>query len=377
MTTTERPVDLPTESSRNEKDRDPKASPPKAGEVRQNLQPHDGSNTVKGIAIFLATAAVYAGLIAGVLLVPAGWTKLLLAVAAGFANASLFVVGHDGCHGSLTRKRWLNQLVGRLAFLPNYHPYVAWEHSHNGLHHGWTNVKTKDPVFVPLSVDEYLALPAWRRALERFNRSVLGTGMMYIVQVWLPYEVLAPKANRPRGRKARTYQLDRLLVGVFFAAQCASAAWVATATGQSIALLISLAVIVPGVLFMWLMGWAIHLHHTHPYVPWYSDEDQWGFYQGQVRCTVHAEFPRIVDRFIHQIMDHTAHHSDPRIPLYELHNAQERIEGAYSIDVINQPFTFRHWLGIFRKCRLFDYQTHQWLDWDGTPTADTFLTRGE
>ena len=87
---------------------------------------------------------------------------------------SLFVIGHDAAHNSLTPVGWLNRLLGRLVFLPAWHPYTSWTHSHNTMHHGWTMFKGRHPDFPPFTKAEYDALPFWRRMLERVYRSPLG-----------------------------------------------------------------------------------------------------------------------------------------------------------------------------------------------------------
>src|SRR5262249_870610 len=78
---------------------------------------------------------------------------------------------------------------------------------------------------------------------------------------------------------------------------------------------------------------------------------------------------------LHNIMEHTAHHVDPRIPLYNLENAQKDLEKAYASDVIVFPFTVGGYLKSLRTCRLFDYENHRWLDWDGKPTTKSLLKR--
>ena len=49
----------------------------------------------------------------------------------GLAMASLFVVGHDACHGSLTPDPRLNNWMASLAFLPSLHTVTGWKSAHN------------------------------------------------------------------------------------------------------------------------------------------------------------------------------------------------------------------------------------------------------
>jgi hypothetical protein len=51
--------------------------------------------------------------------------------ACGFLVVMLFVIGHDACHQSFTSSRPLNELIGRIAFLPSLHVFSLWECEHN------------------------------------------------------------------------------------------------------------------------------------------------------------------------------------------------------------------------------------------------------
>ncbi len=77
------------------------------------------------------------------------------------------------------------QLLGRIACLPSYHPYTSWTHAHCSLHHAWTCFKGKHPDFAPMSKAEYDALPAWRRLVERLYRSPIGPPFSIIFSFWL------------------------------------------------------------------------------------------------------------------------------------------------------------------------------------------------
>jgi omega-6 fatty acid desaturase (delta-12 desaturase) len=141
--------------------------------------------------------------------------------------------------------------------------------------------------------------------------------------------------------------------------------------------LLAVGVVVPQLLWNWLMGFVVFLHHTHPRVPWYGNERDWTFYAGQIQSVVHVELPRPVELVLHNIMEHTAHHVDPRIPLYNLEDAQKTLETAYGGDIVVVPFTWRGFFHTLRTCRLFDYENHRWLDWTGEPTTEALLKREE
>jgi omega-6 fatty acid desaturase (delta-12 desaturase) len=356
------------------------STPPSVREVRANFDERAHSkSTFKGIALFLISLVPYAAGVAGFILLP-GWTwKILSAAVFTIAIPALFIVGHDACHQALTPHSWLNKILGRLCFMPSWHAYAVWDYGHNSLHHGWTNVRGKDLVWAPLSQEEYHRLPAWRRMMHRLYRTSWGVGLYYLVEMWMLFGMTQAKVKTTKTN--RLFWADRLSVVAYVILQLVVTLFFVNRAGlgsNAIAVSIGLVmtgVIVPFLLWNWLMGFVVFQHHTHPQVPWYGDESDWTFYAGQIQSVVHVELPRPVELILHNIMEHTAHHVDPRIPLYNLENAQKDLEHAYGDDVIVFPFTFGGYLHSLRTCRLFDYENHRWLDWDGTPTTESLLTR--
>src|SRR4051812_17705155 len=168
-----------------------------------------------GVLHFAVTAAVYWVSFAMIAVVSSWWLRVVVAAANGLAVGMLFIVGHDACHGSLTPSSGLNRWLGRLAFLPSLHPYAAWEYSHNALHHGWTNLKGKDPVYCPRTLEEYRALSRGRQRLERFFRSWLGLLPLYLFEIWWPLEMRPNAEHRRHIDKRGTFVFDRRLVLLF------------------------------------------------------------------------------------------------------------------------------------------------------------------
>jgi omega-6 fatty acid desaturase (delta-12 desaturase) len=322
--------------------------------MRGMLRAMRSKSTARALAIFAADAALYAGCTWGALSSARWMTAMLFGTLAGVTIAMLFVVGHDACHGSFTARRGLNGWLGRLAFLPSLTPFVSWDLEHNRRHHVYTNLKGKgwDSIWAPFSKAEYDALPRWRRGLERCYRTPFGVGLYYAIEIWWK-ELAVPREEC--GRRADywicyAYGLGLLALGWW-------SGWRALAAG----------VVWPFVVWNWLMGWAIFDHHTHPQVPWFDKEQEWRAAQAQSRCTVHIVLPRVVDVLLHYIMQHTAHHLDVTIPLYNLRAAQSAIDGAGAAIVVYRwtPFTFlRH----LRVCKLYDFEKRCWTDFEGKGT---------
>jgi len=331
-------------------------------------------STRLGLAIFLVNFSAYLGTFAAILFVNEWWAKVAFAIVNGLLVSTLFIIGHDACHGSLTSQFWLNRLIARISFLPSLQPFATWYLSHNGRHHGWTNLKGYDPVYPPFSKAEFDTLPWWRRFMERVYRTPLGIGLFYFVEVYLKHEMFPSPGNRPRNRLV--FELDRALVLVFFFAELAvgflvpynQTASVAVAMGTT-----ALSVLTPFALWNWISAFVTLQHHTNPSVAWFDKREEWTFYRGQVRGTVHVIFPRWISFLLHHIMEHTAHHVDPLVPLYNLPATQATLVKNHSPDVPVVYWTLDHFLRSLAICRLYDYQNHRWMRFDGTYSSPRTL----
>lgn len=313
-----------------------------------------------GPVLLAFSGSLYIVTFAGTVLPLPLWLRFLSSVTNAVFIATLFIVGHDACHGSLTPKAWLNKLIGRLSFLPSWHPFVCWDLGHNRIHHSWTNLKGRDYVWTPLSPEEFEALPTTERLKHRFYRTLPGVGVYYLWEVWFKHMMFPRASDRKR---LSNYQLgtDISLVALFVGAQITTATTAALMWQTPIWLGLVFSIVLPQLLWNQLMGLVILLHHTHPKVRWFDSVEEWSFFNGQIRGTVHVHFPWPIGAILHHIMDHTAHHVDPRIPLYHLPQAQVAVENSYPEDVIVSDFSWSNLRKVLRECQLYNYRTHQWL----------------
>lgn len=287
---------------------------------------------------------------------------------------SLFILGHDAAHNSLTPYTWLNRLLARLVLLPAWHPYTSWVYAHNTLHHGGTNLRGKHPDLVPLSKAEYDRLPTWRRLLEKFYRSPVGPGLAYIHGFFFGYILFPGKAHRPPQR--RQFEWDRRLVFGFFGLQILAIYLLAShMTGLFLPPLgyAFLDVFLPWIIWVQFMGFVTYVQHTHPRLAWYDDPEEWSFYHVQLKSSTHVVFPYPIEALMNNIMDHAAHHIDPSIPLYHLPASQRLLEESceeHAAVVHWSPW--QYWESC-RVCKLYDSQRHCWTDFDGNVTSETGL----
>ena len=357
------------------------AAAPGVKDVRANMGDEARvKSTFKGVFVYVVSFIPWALGMAGFFVLDGWLLKTLSAAVMTVGLPMMFVVGHDACHQALTPHRWLNKLIGRLTMIPTWHAYAVWEFAHNGMHHAWTNVRSKDIIWRPFSPDEWAGLSPVQRSMHRKYRTWWGTGFYYMIEVWAKYGMTVARAQSSRSQLL--YWADWMSVAVYTVALVASVLTLTDRTGLGAswtlvsAALLAVGVVIPFVVWNWVMGTIILVHHTHPKIPWYGDVAEWSFYAGQVQSTVHVELPRPIELVLHNIMEHTAHHADPRVPLYNLEKAQKRLEDTYG-EIVVVPFTFGGFFETLRRCRLFDYENHRWLDWQGNPTTESLLARRE
>ncbi len=330
--------------------------------VRADRSPNAARSSLQVGFDFLLLAAA----IAGVILVPLPW-KLLVAAGLGVVLARMFVLGHDACHGSLFKSKLANEIVGRLLFLPTLTTFSLWHVGHNVAHHGFANLKGRDQVWVPFSPEEFAQLPKWRRGLERIYRSIWGFGLYYFVELW--WSKLFFPSKRHIGAKRRVFIFDSVVTAAIALGYLAFLVAMAVVTDQSWWWMIVVGAVVPFVIWNYIMGLVIFVHHTGPDMVWFDKRSEWLRLRKVDDLTRDFRLPFGLDRILHGIMLHRAHHFDPHVPNYRLKSATQRLiaEGIASARA-----TFAGWRylrDLTRRCALYDYRAHQWVAFPGRPVA--------
>jgi len=335
--------------------------------IRSWLAPISQRNTVHAMLLVLADVVLFVAAMAATVLALNPFVQLVCGLATGLVISRLFILGHDACHQSFTRHRWLNRLIGRMVFLPSLTAYSLWEVGHNVVHHGYTNLKGFDFVWQPRSLAEYRALPAWRRMLERVYRSGWAPWLYYLVEIWWR-RMMFPRRDAMPARRA-IFTWDCLLVSAFALAWIVGLVAFANATGASAWWLVTVAFAVPFLLWNGMIGFVVYVHHTHPQVAWYEDKASWAASQPFVSTTVHLTFSSAMGSVLHHIMEHTAHHVDMGVPLYRLKAAQALLEQRLPGFIVVQPFSWRWYRDTARRCKLYDFRARCWSDYSGRPST--------
>ncbi len=337
--------------------------------IRGWIEPFADKQTFKAILLLASDIVIWFALIAGVIFIENLFVKIILGNVAGFWIGRLFILGHDACHQSYTPHRELNKVLGRIAFFPSLTPFSLWEIGHNVVHHGQTNLKGFDFVWAPASLKEFQAMPIWRQNLERIYRSGWGPVIYYMVEIWWNKMFFPSRKHMPSTRKI--FKQDSLLSAAFGLIWLSSLTYFAIITNQSIFTIIFCGFVIPYLFWNGMIGWVVYVHHTHPSVSWYDNKSEWLRAQPFVSTTVHLTFKHHFGSLLHHIMEHTAHHVDMGVPLYQLCDAQDKLEELLPGRIIKQPFSWSWYFETAKLCKLYDFQNKYWLDFDGNKTAES------
>jgi len=335
----------------------------KRKEVRALLMPFATPSYVRGLLLVVFDLAMFIAAAVAVVVMPGLGGKFGGAVVLGLSMSRLFVLGHDACHQSLTPSRRLNTWVGRIVFLPTLTCYSLWQAGHNTAHHGFAGLRSRDTAWVPLSPQEYVVLSRGKRWLYRAYRSWWGAGFYYALDVWWKRQIF------PKGKIRPAFLWDSLLVMAFLVLQVTVYVWAAYRTDQSALMLVSLGIVGPFVIWLYMAAIVFYVHHTDETACWYDDESEWRAVQPNLDGTHGTGLPLHLDLLLHHALEHTAHHVNPSIPCYRLAEAQRTLEAHYPSEVPVRRITLRRYFEITRHCQLYDSIRHQWLTCADVETA--------
>jgi omega-6 fatty acid desaturase (delta-12 desaturase) len=334
----------------------------------QSVSRRQAAHERRGLAIpilfFVAILALH-GAVTAAILMSEGMVLIALIPLSGLLVILLFVIGHDACHQSFTSSGPINDCIGRIAFLPSLHAFSLWDREHNRRHHRYNNIRGMDYAWVPWSPQEFAQATPFGRLKYRFYRDPGGVFFYYLFEIWAQRKIF-PRRSMV-GKLQVAYFLDTALVWIFSIVYATSLAHFGARFGRTAFESISLAFVLPFLIFSTLISIAIYLHHTHYQVPWYNDVAQWKRENGAIHGTVHVRFPWLARKLILHIMEHTAHHVAPRVPLYRLEPVQEEISRC---GPVTWQFSVAEYFRVCGRCKLFDYDRGSWADFSGNATSN-------
>jgi omega-6 fatty acid desaturase (delta-12 desaturase) len=274
-------------------------------------------------------------------LVVAPWFLLPpLWIFTGTALTGFFVLGHDCGHRSFANRRWVNDLVGHLAFLPLIYPFHSWRLLHNH-HHRHTNKLEEDNAWQPFMPEFYASSPRWLQWLYQLTR-----GRAWWIGSIAHWAVLHFNWTQFQGKQRSQVRFSALLV-IGFAA--IAFPLLLANTG------------IWGFVKFWLMPWMVYhfwmstftiVHHTAPDIP-FAPPQEWNEAQAQLFGTVHCDYPRWVEFLCHDINVHVPHHISTAIPWYNLRTAHRILKENCGDALCESRFSWSLMKEITDQCHLY------------------------
>ena len=283
------------------------------------------------------------------------WLAAALACVQGGLFIRLFVLHHDCGHGSFfPSKRW-NDRVGRFLGFLSLTPYRYWRRTH-AIHHATSgNLDRREfGDIATLTVDEYLALPWWRRAFYRIYRNplilvLIGPSFQFLIKHRLPYD--APLAWRAEwsGVILQNLLLAATVGGLWF-----GFGW------QAVFFLVIQPIMVGGALGLWLF----YVQHQFEDAYWERGEN-WEFEKAGLQGSSFLDMPAWLHWFTGNIGYHHIHHLASRIPNYRLRDCVESIPQLRDIN------RFTLWESLkLAKLNLWDESTGRLISFREIRTAE-------
>lgn len=278
-------------------------------------------------------------------------------IISGLTIGSMFVIGHDACHGALFDNQRLNYWVGQISMLPSLHAYGQWDFGHNRIHHGHTVKFSGDFVWEPTTVDEYKSYNRFQKIMHRIYWSRFGAGVYYMIEIWFKGMILytANQKNALRDKLIVLAFMTASLIGLFTYGGSSPQGFSASSGFW----MVFKVAVVPFIIWNYLMGFIVYVHHINAEINWKTSK-KWSPVYGQLFSTVNYHVPRLLNLFFHNIMIHMPHHVHMRIPFYHLPLALEQIKAEFGEHVRERNTMFKDYLYSTRFCKLYDPENEEW-----------------
>lgn len=234
------------------------------------------------------------------------WLTLLLCVFTAGFMVRTFIIFHDCCHGSFFKTVKANDRLGLLLGVLMFTPYYEWKHSH-AIHHATAGDLDRRGIgdVLTLTVDDYLALPWWKKIGYRIMRNPL---IMFTVGSFLVFALFQRFARPGTGKRERNSVVWTNL------ALAALIGWLMLMIGWKAFLLVQIPV-----LFMACSAgvWLFYVQHNFDGTYW-ERHDKWEYLKACLSGSSFYKLPAILNWFTGSIGFHHIHHLGPKIPNYKL-----------------------------------------------------------
>lgn len=339
---------------------------PPRSELHKLIAPYAQASSLKGYFSFVLDVAIFALGIAGVLLFDNLAVQIAGSLLAGSGLVNLGSLSHEAAHRAVVKSRLGNKVIAVVSMTMILFNYRLWIYDHHVLHHGRTNVKQNN-FLSPLTLAEFRALSPFRRAIYRAYHTPMGLGILlyYMLERW-PSVHFYPGAWLPERFRASAWRYA-VLEALYAVGLVSLLVTVASARGGSVVTAVVLGFLVPNVIWFMTFALTAFLQHTNPRLRWYRDTGSVA--SPPEALSVHVRVPHWLNHLTHYVLEHNVHHVHAMVPHYRLKEAQAVLAGVVSAPIITMSWTPGNMNDVLRRCKLYDYDEHVWVDFDGKVTG--------
>jgi len=279
---------------------------------------------------------------------------LLPVVPLSVAVLRSFIVFHDCGHGSFSRSRMLNDVVGSLLGIVVFTPFRYWSYAH-AIHHATASDLDRRGVgdVWTFTLDEYSQASRWRRFYYRAYHSpwVLFT-LGPIIKFGIVERLVTRPDTTPK-RVVRSVYFTNFGIVVYAAVMC----WL---VGVHCFLLVQgAALVLAGSAAIWLF----YVQHRFEGAHWCRRSD-WKFLEAGLLGSSYVKLGPVLRYVSGNIGYHHLHHLEARIPNYKL----ARCSREHPELSPRRTLTLRDILGC-RHTKLWDEAAGCWVTFAGAETA--------
>jgi omega-3 fatty acid desaturase (delta-15 desaturase) len=272
-------------------------------------------NTARSLAYALWDIGVVTGLFLLAVTVDRWWFYPIYWVAQGTMFWALFVIGHDCGHGSFSRHKWLNNLVGHITHSFILVPYHSWRISHRTHHSNTGNIET-DESWYPIVESHY-------RQMSFLEKGVRYYANLLAYPIYLFMRSPGRKGSHfdPQSPLFKPSERQDVRTSVIWWVGMVALLVMATLTfgiGPVVKLYL-----VPYIIFVIWLDLVTFLHHSEADIPWYRGDD-WYFLKGAL-STIDRDYG-FINWIHHDIGTHVAHHIFSTMPHYHLKEATAAVQ---------------------------------------------------
>ncbi|SFS35495.1 fatty acid desaturase [Marininema halotolerans] len=276
------------------------------------------------------------------------WLTIIPCILASGLLVRAFIIFHDCCHGSFFPNQRANEIVGTLVGILNFSPFYQWRYSHS-VHHATSGNLDRHGVgdIWTLTVDEYLAMPWWKRLAYRMYRNpivLFGLGPSYIFLINYRFN----RRGARRKERLNTYIVNLSLI-LIIGGLCWLIGWKAFVLIQG-----------PIFLLSTLAGvWLFYVQHQFEDA-YFEKGEQWNYVDAALKGSSFYRLPRILHWFTGNIGFHHIHHLSPRVPNYNLnraHHENPMFQDVRPVTLLSsfRALTYRIWDENRKKLMGFGY----------------------